>query len=229
VIGVYFYGQSPYGAVDRVDGTAVVTTFGHFWFLPLVPLGSYVRGSGAGGVPLAIAIGFHLRSVIAGYLRTWCAVLLVLIALGAAAGWREFLVADVPLWVDALVLAAALVAAWSVLGRLSPSAQAQRRIYGKFAGLPVDVAWLSSAQASDLGERLASVLTEEGRALTATYRDGPDPCDAWREVALSPAVDHRPYLEAALTRARLELPRARGPQARALRDAHARIWRKLAA
>jgi hypothetical protein len=134
----------------------------------------------------------------------------------------------VPTWVDAAVLIALLVCAWRLVGRISPTVAAQRRVYAKFVGLPADVARYSLAQAEDLRERLAKVLATEGRSLAAGYRDGPDPRDSWREVALNPRVDHAPYLEAALTRARLEYHFAPRRDRRALAEVHARIWQKLA-
>jgi hypothetical protein len=95
-------------------------------------------------------------------------------------------------------------------------------------GPPEACSRFSPAQASDLREVLAAALSTEGRALASGYRDGPDPRESWREVALGPHVEHRPYLEAALTRARLEWRFAPRPERRALAEVHARIGAKLA-
>jgi hypothetical protein len=227
--GIVVYGKHPYGRVERLDGTSVLTTFHYVWFLPLVPAGSYVLGGRDGSRAGAIPIGYHPGSILAGYIRTWAPVLLVCTLLAMAAGADEFVVERVPTWTEAVFLAGVLLCGWLVLGRLSRTVAAQRRVYAKFASLPVDVSRFSKAQAADLREALAAVLSSEGRALVATYRDGPDPCDAWREVALDPVVQHRPYLEAALTRARLESGAAPRGERRAMTEAHARIWGKLEA
>jgi hypothetical protein len=225
---VFISGKFPYGRVEAVDGTRVLTTFQHLWFLPILPAGSYVESENFGPPPRRIPIGHHARSILAGYLRLWCPIFLVFVLLEMAAGVRRSDLTGLPMWTDVVFLVGVLVAAWLLLGRLPAAAAAQRRVYGKFAGLPVDVARFSPAQASDLREALATVLSTEGRALAGGYRDGPDPSESWREVALSPRVEHRPYLEAALTRARLEWRFAPRREKRALAEVHARIWEKLA-
>ena len=86
----------------------------------------------------------------------------------------------------------------------------------------------SRAQAHDLRETLEHVLVEEARGQRLGYRDGQDPRLAWRDIALHDEVRDPKYLEAALTRARLE---SRWASSRAERRAHAeahdRIWDKL--
>jgi hypothetical protein len=227
-LGFVLFGLSPYGRVESVDGTRVLTTFGHLWFLPLIPSGSYVEREGPGPEPRRIPIGQHGGSILAAYLRVWCPILFVIDLMGISAGVRRSAVTGLPIWTDLALLVGVLVGAWLLLGRLSSATAAQRRVYGKFAGLPVDVARFSSAQASDLREVLVAALSTEGRALATGYRDGPDPRESWREVALGPHVEHRPYLEAALTRARLERCFAPRRERRALAEVHARIWAKLA-
>jgi hypothetical protein len=226
--GFVVFGHLPYGRVETVDGTRVLTTFGHLWFLPLIPSGSYVERAGPGPEPRRIPIGQHGGSILAAYLRVWCPVFFVIDLMGISAGVRQSAVTGLPIWTDLVLLVGAVLGAWLLLGRLSPAMAAQRRVYGKFAGLPVDVARFSPAQASDLREALAAALSTEGRAFATGYRDGPDPRESWREVALSPQVEHRPYLEAALTRARLERRFAPRRERGALADVHARIWAKLA-
>jgi hypothetical protein len=225
--GILVNGKLPYGRVERLDGTSVLTTFHHVWFLPFIPAGSgsYVLD----GRGQAIPIGYHAGSVLAAYIRAWVPVLLVCMLIAMASGADEFVVERVPIWADAVFLVGALLCGWLAIGRLSRTTAAQRRVYAKFARLPVDVARFSKAQASDLREALSAVLSAEGKALITTYRDGPDPSQSWREVALAPIVQHRPYLEAALTRARLESAAVPLRERRAMREVHARIWAKLEA
>jgi hypothetical protein len=226
--GFVIYGRLPYGRVEAVDGTRVLTTFGHIWFLPLVPEGSYVESTELGPAPRRIPIGHHAGSILAGYLRVWCPVFLAIVLLAMSAGARRSDLTGLPMWTDVVFLVGVMLGAWLLLGRLSAAAKAQRRVYARFAHLPVDVARFSRAQASDLREALDAVLSTEGRALAFGYREAPDPSASWREVALSPHVEHRAYLEAALTRARLEWRFAPRREKRALAGVHARIWAKLA-
>jgi hypothetical protein len=145
----------------------------------------------------------------------------------AADGANEWVLPGVPTGLDVTALAALVAVGWFVLGRVSPREAALRRIYGKFAGMPVDVSRFSRAQAGDLREKLRLAFSTDGRGLMATYRDAPDPVESWRELATHPAVTNRDYLEAALTRARLERCWVPLSERRALRRAHDTIWRKL--
>jgi hypothetical protein len=214
-------GKRPYGRVEQFAGTAVVTTFSHIWFLPIFPEGSYVE-SASGRVP----IGHHVRSIAAGYLRTWGTVCLVWFVVAIAFGATEIVVPGVPAWCDVLASIAVLAAAWLGLGRISRREAAQRTIYGRFAGTPVDVARFSRAQAGDLREKLQAVMALSGRA-ALSYRDSLDPWTSWRQVALRPDVVDPEYLEAALTLARVELGRAAWSQRRSLREMHALVWKRL--
>jgi hypothetical protein len=226
-IGFIIHGSLPYGRVEAVDGTRVLTTFRHIWFLPILPAGSYVESTAPGPGPRRIYIGHHAGSILAAYLRVWCPVFLVIVLMAVCAGAQRSDLTGLPMWTDVVFLVVVLLGAWLLLGRLSDDAAAQRRVYARFVGLPVDVARFSPAQASDLREALAIALSTEGRGLVAGYRDGPDPCESWREVALIPTVEHRLYLEAALTRARLEWRFAPRREKHALAEVHARIWAKL--
>ena len=226
-MAIIFFGRRAYGKVEHVLGTFVLTTFFHVWFIPLFPLGSYVLARDEKGVAIHVPIGLHVGSILAGYLRTWCALLSGAVAWAAVQGAREYIVTDVPIWIDGLVLAAALAVAWFGIGRVSATRAAQRAVYAKFVGLAVDVARFSQAQAASLRETLDTTLTSEGHTLAFGYRDAPDPCTAWREVALHPSVHNTTYLEAALTRARLEWGRADRRERPALHRTHDQIWDRL--
>ena len=77
-------GQKMYGRVDEVPRLFhVQTRFGHLWYLPLIPMGSYLmiydKGKPAGGIPL----GFHFKSFAMAWLRTAMLIATVSFALGA--------------------------------------------------------------------------------------------------------------------------------------------------
>jgi hypothetical protein len=69
------WGTRFYGAVDRVQGVFYVATkFGHLWFIPLIPMESWLvfagseTGNGFRGVPIPMSA----KSVLCGWLRAAC-------------------------------------------------------------------------------------------------------------------------------------------------------------
>ena len=223
-----FYGSRTYGRVERIGGTSVLTWFLHVWWLPLFPTESILRieGNGVREIPIRM----HGRSVLAGYLRVW-PVLFVLFFFGAITdGGEDVTALSVGACVGAVVLAAVLLAVgWLLLGRISPAEAAQRRVYARIVGIPVDLARLSRPDAEPMRAMVDAILAREGRGRTSTYRDGLDPVQGWRELAVDPSMTHSPYLEAALARARLEQSWAGGDEQRALQDVHRVVWAKLGA
>jgi hypothetical protein len=209
-----------------VAGSCVVTTFSHAWFLPIVPRESYVQSESEAGIQ-EVPIGMHFGSIFATYARTGASIWLVACLIAYATGSTQF-VLGTSILVELGFLLAALVWAFFVMGRLSARTRAQRRVHAKFAGAPVDVARFSRAQAHDLREQLEQVLVAEGRGQSLAYRADADPRRLWREIAMRPDVHDAAFLEAALTRSRLELRWAESrAERRTLVEAHELIWRKL--
>ncbi len=76
---VIIWGSGLYGTVDRVPGLCYVTTrFGHLWYIPLIPLGSYLildlpgdTGTRGKAIPLSF------KSMFFGWLRGACVVGLI--------------------------------------------------------------------------------------------------------------------------------------------------------
>lgn len=226
--GIIVYGRRPYGRVESFADSCVLTTFSHVWFLPIVPRGSYVLSESESGSQ-EVPIGMHLKSILAAYARVWGLIWFIACVVALAQGERGF-VLGTSIWVDFSVLLSILVWGYVLSRRIAPRIAAQRRVYAKFAGVPVDVARYSRAQAHDLRQALEQVLVEEGRGQSFGYRDERDPRQSWRELALHDDVRNVNYLEAALTRARLEYRRASTrSDRRKLVEAHEHIWRKLTA
>jgi hypothetical protein len=61
------FGQQMYGKVDTVPGLCyVVTRFFHIWFIPLIPLGSYILIAGTDrGIPISPSV----KSILIAWLR----------------------------------------------------------------------------------------------------------------------------------------------------------------
>lgn len=81
---IVIWGSKLYGKVDEIEGVGYVATkFGHLFWIPLIPMGSYfvteVRSHDFEGTP----IGLSMKSVLAGYARV-AAILFFLGGLGAA-------------------------------------------------------------------------------------------------------------------------------------------------
>src|SRR5262249_28749233 len=65
---IIIYGMRLYGKIDACGSIHRATRFLHLWYLPLIPVGSVQLVEGGAS---AIEAPFSLRSVAAGYLRTW--------------------------------------------------------------------------------------------------------------------------------------------------------------
>jgi hypothetical protein len=64
---IVIYGQRTYGAVDEQAGQYAVTKFAHVYYLPIIPTGSVWITGPDRGIPTPL----NLKSIAAGYLRTW--------------------------------------------------------------------------------------------------------------------------------------------------------------
>jgi hypothetical protein len=68
---IILYGSQLYGKVDHVPGLFyVVTTFGHIWYFPLIPTGSYLiidDGTDENGVQITMS----MKSVLMGWMRAF--------------------------------------------------------------------------------------------------------------------------------------------------------------
>jgi hypothetical protein len=225
---IIIFGRRAYGRVEVSGGTFILTEFVHLWYLPIAPTGSHlVLSRDPTGLCQNLPIRMHGVSVLAAYLRTWGALGIaacLVAALGASDdGWMS----SMPWLVCAAGLAAAVVVAWTKLGKLPPGELARRQVYARFAGAAVDVGQLGG-HADGLLESLREAVALQGRGLmSASYRTVQDVGTRWAEVALDPTVLDRGFLEACLTLARVEWSRARGLERARLADIHRKVWRKL--
>jgi len=106
---LFIWGTRLYGKTDEVPGLFhVATKFGHFWYIPLIPLGSIIvleeTSEGWRGLP----IGISLKSILLGWMAAAAAIgTLVLV-------FKTLCVAyDGKSWLMAALLNLAPVAAWT--------------------------------------------------------------------------------------------------------------------
>ena len=66
---IFIWGKQTYGAVSKVGNVAVKTMFGHLWYLPLFPMGSYYFVNGSKDAFELKQINW--RSAFSGYVRVW--------------------------------------------------------------------------------------------------------------------------------------------------------------
>src|SRR5262245_8512037 len=123
---IVIWGTNRYGRTDEVPSLFyVITRFGHLWYLPLIPLGSYVLIEGqldAEGNPRGIAIPFSFKSFLLGWLRAGTLVGAILLGIvGFATGKAG------PSWNVLVIAAASLIAClW-----LTYSATCRRASYSR--------------------------------------------------------------------------------------------------
>jgi hypothetical protein len=86
----FIYGTRRFGKVDHVPGLFYVTTsFVHVWFIPLIPLQSYIIVAGTGGCR-GLTIDLCLKSVLIAWLRGALYVMTFFTTGGAVLGACEY-------------------------------------------------------------------------------------------------------------------------------------------
>lgn len=87
---IIVWGSGLYGKVDTVPGLChVATKFGHLWYIPLIPTGSWIvlsqDGNGWQGMP----IGMSFKSIVMGWLRGALVVGMLAAGVFAAIGFGD--------------------------------------------------------------------------------------------------------------------------------------------
>jgi len=229
---VIIWGQRMYGRVDRYAGAHVSTRFFHLYYVPLIPISSWlVLGTNDDDSFQGIQVPLSLRSVA----LAWTRVASVAAGIGAIAaaasalgGHHPSSTADV---VGAMIYVMAAIGlgilAWQKLGRLTKEEKAARVVYSDFAGRIVDVAQLGDAR-HGIKQRATEELSRHlVKHATASYRDAPQ--TSWRQIATRPDVRDVPLLRSALTRCRVEWSDATGDERRTLERDHQAILVNLCA
>jgi hypothetical protein len=192
-------GTKLYGRVEKCGPSCVATLFVHVWFVPLVPLRSFlIYGERGDGTFESAPIRLHTISTLTGLAP------LVVVAAAVAAALHPLTLGPV-----AALVALAMIAAVA-LGRLTAAERAQRQIYAEYCGHPIDVALLPEELRQELRARLHNEIQSHPRADGGVpYRD--------QGFGLDPDERDPKILGAALTLARLDRDRKQ----------HDQIWRRL--
>jgi hypothetical protein len=225
---IFVGGRRLMGCVEAHAGTFVVTQFLHIYYMPVFPLQSHLvleSGVGPGGIRRSVPIRLHTFSVLAGYLRPWLTVAACFCLLGAV--MADPGLPELAWGVAGGALTLAAMWTWTRLGRLSPEAIAQRRVYAALTRESVDAALLCRTADAFRSSLLASVAEGARGMLATSYRASFDPEREWVQVALDPTVRDRAFLQACFTLARIEWARAVGTSRAKLADQHTKIWEKL--
>jgi hypothetical protein len=239
---VVIWGQRMYGRVDRFAGSHIATRFFHIYWVPLIPLSSWlVLEEHEEGRFTGLQIPMSVRSIFLAWLRVVSVVALGLMGVRALSFPHDLeairtlsptLVSELHLVSHLVVnvlftlgLAATCFFAWRRLGRLSRQEKAARIVYSDFTGRFVDVALLGE-QRGPIKQRTVEELERHVvKYATAGYREAPQA--SWREIAARPDQRDVALLRAALTCSRIECAESRGAERREHELTHGRIFRNL--
>ncbi len=229
---VIVWGQRMYGRVDRFAGSHIATRFFHLYYLPLIPLSSWLVLEEQGdGKFVGLQLPLQARSVLFAWMRLAsigaCIGAIAAVANAMNPGARGGIGDSIGAVIYAAAAIALTVFVWGKLGKLSAQEKATRVVYSDFAGRFVDVALLGDGRGPIKQQTIEELDRHLVKHATASYRDAPQ--SSWRQIAARPDVRDVPLLRAALTRCRIEWSEASGQERRALDRDHAAIFANLRA
>jgi len=189
---IIIWGSRLYGKTDEVPGLLhVATKFGHLWYLPLIPMGSFVVfdavKEGWQGVP----IGLSFKSMLLGWLRVGTVVAGTILMLVALANQRQdpeaarLMYAGIPLLILFSVVQflpglrrASYERAKSLLDQIGASDQARTLVdlhYGMISESQAKARFMDAERAA-LAQAEAEIAERKAAFERAAFRqDPPDP------------------------------------------------------
>ena len=145
---VIVWGQRMYGRIDKLAGSYVGTRFFHIYYLPLIPLSSWlVLEEHDKGSFLGMRVPLQLRSVLAAWLRIFGVIYFVACMAALLSSPVELATTHLTSFLQIGVVGALTAFAWLRLGRLSPLERAARAAYADHVGRFVDPALLEQRDA----------------------------------------------------------------------------------
>src|SRR5579871_1748016 len=157
-----YHGTGMYGRIVRADGSEVATRFYHFYFLPLIPLGSYRDGT---------FVGIHPLSLFLGWFKVWGAIgAFALLVSGLSRVARYDGMGALVSTTAALLLMGAVAATWLFVGR-----RALDRRPWLWSILLTAVAALGPVYVLSTGPLPSFTLLPRARELPATPRPVDEP------------------------------------------------------
>lgn len=167
---IIIFGSRLYGKVDEVPGLFhVATRFGHAWYLPLIPMGSYLVLGRQGGEQHGAYIGLSVKSLLIAWLRVVLFIaaagcVIAAIMLGTAAPHRG--AAAAPWWPYALAAPILLgLWLWAMMGEAFRRASYERAMaLSERVGLGEVVNALIDLHFGHISEEEAKAIIEAAQA-----------------------------------------------------------------
>lgn len=229
---IIVYGTRFYGRVKESGRSFLATRFLHIWYLPLIPMGTQLVLEDNGGSYKGMAAPFSFKSMLAAYLRVWGPVAIIFAIVSCVSTLGDYtsletVVLGAFLGLVTLVLVAAVILSFAVLGKLSHDEKRQRAVYALHVGYHVDPADLGDAR-HNFRQALLGTIMERARGMAAMgYRMNADPAVAWPHVALDPTHNDEALITAAFTLSRLEASMNPGPGAFQMEQVHNQLWQRI--
>src|SRR5687768_5286170 len=163
---IIVYGSRFYGRIRQCGSSFLATKFVHIYFVPLVPIGSHLvlEENGDGGYR-GVPAPFSFKSMLAGYLRVWgplAVILTIALTIGAVEDLADdpvaMLIAGGFGGLVGVALLAGVVLAFAVMGKLSRDEKQHRAVYALHTGYFVDPAEMGDARHA-IRESLLSTIT----------------------------------------------------------------------
>jgi hypothetical protein len=228
---VVIWGQRMYGRVDRFAGSHIATRFFHIYYVPLIPLASWlVLEEKADGNFVGIPLPLQLRSIALAWLRIGSIIALLV------AGVNVIQAIDNPYMSTIDGLGSAITVGLSVafalfaflkLGKLTWQEKVERVVHWDWSGRFVDAGLLGDARPGVRGRAYQELERHLNKHVTSTYREAATA--SWLEVATRPNMRDALLLRPALTVCRIDESMAKGADRRRLTQARKQILENLLA
>lgn len=184
---ILIWGSRLYGKVDQVgDHFHVATKFGHLWYIPLLPLGSWIVLGEGGKTWTGIEIGLSGKSILMAWLRTVLLLGGIALLLGGFVGLTDNkLMAGLVTLVAGLACVGGFIATKTVRAFTQPSYERARELAELVGMTPAGrlsieelYGRVTPEQAADVREALAANAQAQAEAARAAAQEAAAPVAA---------------------------------------------------